>query len=77
MNHESLRKNQWQKIYLPDATCAFDAPYCIHVRRGDPDKLLFYLEGGGASWDRDSAKWPGIPETWERYNHPGLFSVTA
>jgi hypothetical protein len=77
MNIPSLTPGQWQKIYIPEASCAFDAPYCIHVRLGDPRRLLFYLEGGGASWDRDSAKWPGIPETGERYNHPGLYSVTA
>ncbi len=77
MNTPSLPKNQWQKIYIPEAACAFDAPYCIHVRAGDPHRLLFWLEGGGASWNRESAKWPGIPETWEVYNHPGLYSVTA
>jgi hypothetical protein len=77
MNMPTLTHGQWNKIFLPEATCAFDAPYCIHVRPGDPRKLLFYLEGGGASWDRDSAKWPGLPETWETYNHPGLFSVIA
>ena len=77
MNIPSLTQNQWQKIYLPDATCAFGDPYCIHVRRGDPAKLLFYLEGGGCSWDRESAKWPNTPETKNVFQHVALFSVVA
>ena len=77
MNIPSLPQKQWQKIYIPEATCAFGAPYCIHVRLNDPRRLVFWLEGGGASWDRESAKWPGTTETREVYNHVGLFSVTA
>ena len=77
MKTQDLPQNQWQKIYLPEATCAFDAPYCIHVRLSDPRRLVFWLEGGGASWDRESAKWPGTAETREVYNHVGLYSVTA
>lgn len=77
MNLTSLPRNQWQKIFIPEATCAFGDPYCIHVRRGDPSRLLFYLEGGGASWDRESAKWPNTPETREIFGHVPLFSVIA
>ena len=77
MNIPSLPQKQWQKICLPEATCAFGAPYCVHIRLNDPRRLVFWLEGGGASWDRESAKWPGTAETREVYNHVGLFSVTA
>ena len=77
MNIPSLPQNQWQKIYLPEATCAFGDPYCIHVRRGDPKRLVFWLEGGGASWDRESAKWPNTPETREVFGHVSLYSVVA
>ena len=38
---------------------------------------MFYLEGGGASWDRESAKWPNTPETREVFGHVPLFSVIA
>ena len=77
MTIQSLPLNQWKKLYLPEATCAFGAPYCIHVRRGDPRRLVFYLEGGGVSWDRESAKWPGTAETREVFGHVGLYSTTA
>ena len=77
MNIESLPKNRWQKIYIHDGTCAFGLPYCIHVRVGDPTRLVFYLEGGGVSWDRESAKWPGTPETTEVFHHAPLYSVVA
>ena len=77
MNVESLPQRQWHKIYIPEATCAFGDPYCFHVRRGDPAKLLFYLEGGGASWDRESAKWPNTTETRDVFHHVPLFSVVA
>ena len=77
MNVESLPQRQWHKIYIPEATCAFGDPYCFHVRRGDPAKLLFYLEGGGASWDRESAKWPNTAETRDVFHHGPLFSVVA
>lgn len=77
MNIPSIPQSQWQKIYLPDATCAFGDPYCIHIRPGDPRLLVFYLEGGGVSWNRESAKWPGTPETTETYHHVPLYSVIA
>lgn len=77
MNIQDLQPHKWQKIYLPEATCAFGHPYCVHVRRGDPRRLVFYLEGGGVSWDRESAKWPSLPETREVYNHVSLFNAIA
>lgn len=77
MNIPFLPQSQWQKIYIPEATCAFGDPYCFHVRKGDPRRLVFWLEGGGASWDRESAKWPNTAETHEVFGHVSLFSVIA
>ena len=72
-----LQPGEWRKIYLPEASCAFDGDYCFHVRRGDASRLMIYLCGGGVSWDRDSAKWPSVPETAEKYGHVGLYTVCA
>lgn len=76
MEFKDIGYKQWLKIYIPEATCAFGDPYCIHVKKGDPKKLVFYFCGGGASWDRESAKWPGTPET-AALNHVGLYTVCA
>ncbi len=76
MEFEAIKYKQWLKIYIPEATCAFGDPYCIHVKKGDPRKLVFYFCGGGASWDKESAKWPGSPET-AALNHVGLYTICA
>ncbi len=36
------------------ARCLDGSPFVVSVRKGDPDKLLLYLEGGGACWDFES-----------------------
>ena len=77
MQLQDLQTGEWRKIYLPEASCAFDGDYCFHVRRGDASRLMIYLCGGGVSWDRDSAKWPSTPETAEKYGHVGLYTVCA
>jgi len=33
-----------------ETICSDGSPYRFFVRPGDPEKLLFYLEGGGACW---------------------------
>ncbi len=33
-----------------NTVCSDGSPYRFFVRAGDPEKLLFYLEGGGACW---------------------------
>jgi len=33
-----------------DTLCSNDTPYAFFVHPGDPNKLLFYLQGGGACW---------------------------
>ena len=76
MEFKDLSPRQWLKIYVPEAVCAFGDPYCFHVKKGDPKKLIVYFCGGGVSWDRNSAKWPGTPET-AALNHVGLYSVCA
>lgn len=34
-----------------DTTCSDGSPYQFFVRPGDPDKLAFYLQGGGGCWN--------------------------
>ena len=77
MRFEELKHREWMKLYIPEASCAFGGDYCIHIRKGDPKRLIVYLDGGGVSWDRESAKWPSTPETIDKYHHVGLFRVCA
>lgn len=34
-----------------DTICSDGSEYRFFVKQGEPDKLMFYLEGGGACWD--------------------------
>ncbi len=77
MDLSKLKHGEWCKFYIPEADCAFDGDYCIHVRKGDPKRLMIFLGGGGVSWDKESAKWPNTPETAEKYRHVGLYTVCA
>ena len=36
-----------------DTLCATGTPYRFHVRAGDPDKVMIFLNGGGACWSGD------------------------
>ena len=76
MEFKDIGYKKWLKIYVPEATCAFGDPYCIHVKKGDPRKLIFYFCGGGVSWDKESAKWPSNDET-AALGHVGLYTVCA
>lgn len=33
-----------------DTACANGSPYRFHVRRGDPERLMLFFNGGGACW---------------------------
>ena len=33
-----------------DTRCATGSPYRFHVRRGDPERLMLFFNGGGACW---------------------------
>ena len=41
----------WNRLEPADAVCANGSPYAFFVRPGDPARLTFYFEGGGACWD--------------------------
>ena len=36
-----------------DTLCATGTPFRFHVRTGDPEKILVFLNGGGACWSGD------------------------
>lgn len=41
--------NQWEKVDAPeDCMCADGSEWSYFVREADPDKVVFFLEGGGA-----------------------------
>lgn len=72
---------KWQTI-VPGGktTCSDGSTYRFFVRPGDPDKLLFYLQGGGGCADRErcdlnmspSYKW-AVPPT-EKPRNTGIFN---
>ena len=73
----NMKHLQWRKIYLPEARCALGGDYCIHVKKGDPTRLVFHLCGGGISWSKESAKWPMVREVAETYGQIGLYTIYA
>ena len=77
MEFQDLQHKEWRKLYIPEAVCAFGGDYCIHVKKGDPKRLIFYLCGGGVSWCRESAMWPSCPEVAEIYHHVSLYTIVA
>lgn len=76
----------WQTITPGgDTLCADGSPYSFHVRKGDPQRLLIFLNGGGACWtgtqcatDRDPTPYvssAGSPANDPRNLH-GIFDET-
>ena len=58
-------KHDFDPNYVPDATyplgvrpdgpvCIAGSPYSVFTRKGDPKKLLIFLQGGGACWQNFS-----------------------
>src|SRR5262245_18435468 len=45
---------QWQWVDFPDTQCGHGGPTGIAVNRGTSNRLLIYLEGGGACWSAQS-----------------------
>lgn len=43
--------NEWTWIDFPDAVCADGSPTGIGVNLGTSNRLLIFLDGGGACWD--------------------------
>ena len=42
----------WQEVKPGgDTQCSDGSDYTFYTRNGDPDKLLFFLQGGGACWN--------------------------
>lgn len=46
---------EWQIIAPAGETgCGFDTPFEFWVREGDPNRVLIYLQGGGACWTHET-----------------------
>ena len=49
---EALPVNNWQAVAAPtDCMCADGSSYTYWIHQGDPTKVVFYLQGGGACFD--------------------------
>lgn len=46
--------DQWERIEAPaDCMCADGAPWAYFVREADPEKVVFFLDGGGACFSAE------------------------
>jgi hypothetical protein len=48
------QERSWKSFEVPDAYCGAGDPYRIFVSQGDPQKVAFAFQGGGACWGADS-----------------------
>ena len=75
----SSAENIKQKIRVEGATCGNGDPYYVFLRQGDPNKVLFFFEGGGMCWDKKTCfSFPVMGRTkWkETQTNDGIFSAT-
>ncbi len=78
---EVVAVGNWQTLF-PESktTCSDGSPYKFFVRKGSPEKLLVYLEGGGACWFRQNCD-PQIQPSYTinlantTYPYFGIFNV--
>jgi hypothetical protein len=65
-NHGVWTRHDFDRNYVPDPTypagsrpdgpvCIAGTPYSVFTRQGDPQKLLIFLQGGGACWQGSNA----------------------
>jgi hypothetical protein len=59
-----------------ETICSDGSPYRFFVRVGDPDKLMVYLQGGGACWFGESCDPQGRP-TYKPVAEPELRSASG
>ncbi len=51
---QTIDNGQWTVYYYDPASparCLNGSQYMVSLHRGDPNKVMLYLEGGGACWD--------------------------
>lgn len=54
----------WQEMTPGgDTLCSDGSAYRFYVRKGDPEKLMVYLQGGGACWTRENCD-PAMQPTY-------------
>lgn len=59
----------WTAIDAPEGCmCADGAPFNFFERQGDPDKVVFFLEGGGACFSGESCAFTDEPTTLYDWN---------
>jgi hypothetical protein len=55
-----LPAGEWATLSPPGTVCARGTPYHFFVRPGDPQRVMFYFQGGGACWNGFTCQ-PGGP----------------
>jgi hypothetical protein len=67
----------WEAVRAPaTCRCSDGSPYHFWVQRGDPSKLLFYLEGGGACFSAGTCG-PEAPTFQRSLPEPGAAPASA
>ena len=60
----AVKSGPWEKVIAPfSCRCSDNSEYHFWVRRGDPKKVLFYLEGGGACFSAETCASKGATYT--------------
>lgn len=62
---KNLPVGEWIRLMLDDATCAYEHPYPLWLKKGSSDHLVVYLDGGGVAWDLATSAQPMMPNVWE------------
>ena len=61
-----MTSGQWQAFNGgEECTCADGSDYHYWVREGDPEKVVFYLQGGGACFSRDNCAFTGDANSYD------------
>lgn len=63
-DEEPAPRGAWQKVAAPPTCqCSDGSPYHYWVRRADPQKVLFYMAGGGACFSAETCSAEGATYT--------------
>lgn len=82
---EYKTSSDWETIWPGGNTvCSDGSPYTFHIRKGLPDKVLLFMNGGGACWDDKTCNIQAdtptyVPRADMDHNHPnnhgGIFNL--
>ncbi len=75
-----INNSTWEVYYYDPASparCFNGNQYMVSIHRGDPKKVMLYLEGGGACWDYNTCYNASLAKNYANPAHPGGFLDTT